>query len=282
MQPATVVALEQVVQHGAAGRDVRFDADKLRPLVGGTHRPLGQHPTDDEGLLVIGVLQPLEHLLLTFMVAGNGEAHQLLQRHAILGVDIEQLGRDRGELQSLFDHIDRDEEGGGDLLLGLALFAKRQESAELIERMQRRPLDVLGQRVLLRNATFAHDARHRRGLGQTLLFRQQLQRPEAPAAGGDLEHAGLDAGAIDDGPDAEALKQAASSDVLGQFLDRNAGLDAPDVRLAEHQLVEGNVARGRQGNLLNSCHRDILRDGRPKAFLSAISPVTKRSAALFL
>jgi hypothetical protein len=38
---------------------------------------------------------------------------------------------------------------------------------------------------------------------------------------------------------------------LGQFLDRDAGLDAPDVGLAEHQLVEGNVARGRQGDLLN-------------------------------
>ena len=54
-----------------------------------------------------------------------------------------------------------------------------------------------------------------------------------------------------DRPDAEALQQAAASDVLGQLLDRDPGLDAPDVRLAEHELVEGDVARGREGDLLN-------------------------------
>jgi hypothetical protein len=53
-------------------------------------------------------------------------------------------------------------------------------------------------------------------------------------------------------------------DVLGQLLYRDAGLHAPDVGLAQHQLVEGNVARGRQGDLMNgSRHGKILRDGRP-------------------
>jgi hypothetical protein len=39
----------------------------------------------------------------------------------------------------------------------------------------------------------------------------------------------------------------------------------------EHQLVEGNVARGPERDL-GGCHVDILRDGQPKAFLSTPNP----------
>ena len=56
--------------------------------------------------------------------------------------------------------------------------------------------------------------------------------------------------------------------VLRQRLDRDAGLDAADVGLAQHQLVERNVAGCTQGNLLNSGrHVGILHDGRPGASL---------------
>ena len=92
----------------------------------------------------------------------------------------------------------------------------------------------------------ADDARHRRGLGEALLLYQQLQRPEAPATGRDLEHAGLDASLIDDRAHTQALQQAAAGDVVGQLLDRDAGLHPPDVRLREQELVEGDVARGRE------------------------------------
>src|SRR3546814_9475697 len=45
------------------------------------------------------------------------------------------------------------------------------------------------------------------------------------------------------------------------------------MRLAEHQLVEGDVARGRPDDLLNSSsHRDLLRDGRPRDSLSTSNP----------
>ena len=77
----------------------------------------------------------------------------------------------------------------------------------------------------------AHDAGDRRGLGQALLLHQQFERPVAPAAGRDLEHAGLVALGVEHRPDVEALQQRAPGDVLGQFLDRDAGLDAPDIGL---------------------------------------------------
>ena len=82
--------------------------------------------------------------------------------------------------------------------------------------------------------------------GEALLLHQQFQRPEAPAAGRDLVHAGLGAALIEDRPDREALQQRAPRDVLGQLLDRDAGLDAADIGLAENELVEGDVARSAQ------------------------------------
>src|SRR5208282_1219105 len=79
------------------------------------------------------------------------------------------------------------------------------------------------------------------------------------------------------GPDAQALQECAPGDVLGQLLDGDSGLHPAHVGLAQHQLVEGDVARGAEGDLLNGgCHVDILRDGRPKASLSTSNPSWNR------
>ena len=131
-------------------------------------------------------------------------------------------------------------------------------------------------------AGIADHAGDRRGLGQALLLHQQLERPVAAAAGRDLEHAGLGALGVEDRPDVEALEQRAPGDVLGQLLDRDAGLHAPDVGLAEHQLVEGNVARGRQGDLLNGSSHGIFSATGAESLSLGLQPVTKTSAALFL
>ncbi len=142
---------------------------------------------------------------------------------------------------------------GGDILLAQAGVAQGLEGAELIERMQADALVILGERVVLGDAALADDAGNRLRLRHALLLDQKLERAIAPAAGRHLEHAGLVALGIEDRPDVQALQQRALGDVLGQLLDRDAGLHAADVGLAQHQLVEGNVARGRQGDLLNGC-----------------------------
>ena len=125
------------------------------------------------------------------MIVGDGEAHQLVQRHRALGVNVEQAGRHRGQLQPLAHHGGRDEERGGDLLLAAALLAQRLEGAELVERMERLALGVLGEAVFLGEAVGADDAGHRRGLVHPLLLHQQFQRPETPATDRHLEQAGL-------------------------------------------------------------------------------------------
>ena len=257
---------------------VSLDADELRPLVGSAHRALGEHPADLVGLPGVRALQGLPHLLLAGVVRIDGEGHQLLQGHAVLGVDLEQRLRHGGQPQALVHDVDRHEEGGGDLLLGLALLTQGDEGAELVERMQGRPLDVLGQAVLLGEAVGADDARDGRGAGKALLLHQQLQRPVAPAAGRHLVHAGLGTAVIEDRPHGQALQQRAPGDVLGQLLDGDAGLDAAHVGLAQHQLVEGDVARNAQGDLgLRLGHGMVSATGRPGATLPASSSPSRKT-----
>jgi hypothetical protein len=83
---------------------------------------------------------------------------------------------------------------------------------------------------------------NRRGLGETLLFDEKLERPIAPPTGRNLEHAGLGALGIENRSDIEALQERAPGDVLRQLLDRDTGLHAPDIRLGQNKLVEGDVS----------------------------------------
>src|SRR5690606_23092997 len=85
----------------------------------------------------------------------------------------------------------------------------------------------------------------------TLLLDQQFQGPIAATACGHLEHAGFLPFAVEGWPYMQGLDQAAAGDGYGQFLDRDAGFDAPDIGLAQRQLVERDIPRGREGDLLN-------------------------------
>jgi hypothetical protein len=197
----------------------------------------------------VGVRKRVPDLLLTRVVVGDRERHQLLQRHRVFGIEIEELGRDRGELEPLLDHGRADEEARGDVFFAEPLVAQGLEGAELVERVKRDALHVLGQRILLGEAFGAHHARHGLRLRHALLLHQQLKRAVAPAAGRNFVHAGLGAVGIAHRPHAKALQQAAAGNVLGQVLDRNAGLDAANIGLGKDQLVEGNVLGGAQGDL---------------------------------
>src|SRR3546814_20860532 len=89
------------------------------------------------------------------MVIGDGEDHELLKRHLVAGIDVEELRRDRSELQALLDDAGTDEEARGDLLLAQASVAKGLDGPELVERMEGDALHVLGQAVFLGRAAFA-------------------------------------------------------------------------------------------------------------------------------
>jgi hypothetical protein len=176
LEPAAVITLEEIAQDDTARRLIGIDTHEDRATIRGPDRGLGQHPPDGVGLLVPRVLHCVPDLHLTLVVGVQRESHQLLQRHAILGIDLKQ-GRGHGsEFQALLDDLWRDVEGSRDRLLALTLFAQGCERTELIERMQGNALHVFRQRVVLGQDLrrgIPHDAGDRRGLRKTLLLHQQ-------------------------------------------------------------------------------------------------------------
>ncbi len=126
------------------------------------------------------------------------------------------------------------------------------------------------------------DARRQRGLVHGFLLHEQLEHPEPPPADGDRLHAGIGAALVQHGPHGDGAEQRPPRDVLGQFLDLHAGLDVAHIRLAEHQPVKGDGARGAEGDFLLLGHRDISATGQPGASLPASKPVTENPAHLLL
>jgi hypothetical protein len=126
-------------------------------------------------------------------------------------------------------------------------------------------LIILSEGIVLGETVIADHAWDRLRFRHTLLLHQQFEGAIAPAAGRHLEHAGLLAVFIEDRPDAQALQEGAKCNALRQLLDRDARLDAANVGLAQHQLVEGNVTRGTEFDLLNgACHVDHSTTGGRK------------------
>ncbi|GAB5373814.1 MAG: hypothetical protein AcusKO_02760 [Acuticoccus sp.] len=89
-------------------------------------------------LLPKTLLQRLPDLDLALVTRIDCEGHQLVKHHFLVRVRREQRRRDRRKLQALLHDIWRDEEGRGDLLDRLSLFAQCLEGTELIQRMERR------------------------------------------------------------------------------------------------------------------------------------------------
>jgi hypothetical protein len=166
------------------------------------------------------------------MIGSHRERHELLERHAVLGIDLVQLIRNRGQSKSLLHDTQSHKVPGSDFLLAHATLLEPLECAELIEGVQADPLVVLCERVILGNAPVANDARNSLRLRHALLLHKQFEGAIAPAARRHFEHAGLVPLGINDGPNVEALQERTGRDALGELLDRNARLHVTDVGLA--------------------------------------------------
>ena len=162
-----------------------------------------------------GATDVLPDLLLSGLIGRDRERHELLEGHAVFGIDLVQLRRHRREPQSLLHDRRRHEMPGRNIFFAQASVAQSLESSKLVQRMQADPLVILRERVILGNATLAHDARNGLRLCHALLLHQKFQRTIAPATRRHLEHAGLVALGIDDGSNAQALQQGALRDAFG-------------------------------------------------------------------
>jgi hypothetical protein len=111
LEPAAIVVLEEVAQHDATGRFIGVDADVPRPLVGHADRAFGKLAADVIRLLVVGAGERLPNLLLARVVVGDRECDQLLQGHAVLGIDVEEFVGDRCERADLPRMVDIPDRG---------------------------------------------------------------------------------------------------------------------------------------------------------------------------
>ncbi len=117
--------LEQIAHDDAAGLLVGIEPDELRATIGGADGVLRQHPADLIRLVIAGAADIVPDLLLARVVGRDREGHELLERHAVLGIDVVQLRRHRRQPQALLDDRRRDEVPGGDLLFAHAAVAQQ-------------------------------------------------------------------------------------------------------------------------------------------------------------
>lgn len=113
------------------------------------------------------------------MISRDGERHQLLERHAVVGIHVEEFWGNRRKPEPLLHDTDGYEEDGRDFLLGFPLLPQGLECSKLVERMKRDTMHVFGKRVLFRRnltAGISDDAGDRRGLRETLLLDQEPGR----------------------------------------------------------------------------------------------------------
>jgi hypothetical protein len=135
LQPAAIVVFEQIACDNTACRFVGSNADEHCALVCSADCGFGELASDVVWFRVAASRQLLPDLLLTSMVVGHCERHQLFQHHAVCGIDVEEFRGDCCELQPLFHNSCAYEESGGDILFAQALLAQGLERTKLVERV---------------------------------------------------------------------------------------------------------------------------------------------------
>jgi hypothetical protein len=241
-----------------AGGHIGIDTHEAGARVACFDARLGEEAPNIEGMRGdLALDDRLEHLLLARMVAGDTERHKLLEVEFVCGVGFKQLRARRSELQALAHDGGRDAERGGDIILALVLLAECCEGAELVERVQRLAVGILGEAVILKDAGGLDDAGDGRVLGEALPLCEKLEGAQAAPAGLDLIAAGLVALRVKEWTHAQGLEQAAARDAFGQSLDGIGGVDPADIAVAEHELVEGNAGGWDESEFFLSGHEKV-------------------------
>ncbi|MFZ3181126.1 MAG: hypothetical protein WA156_13170, partial [Methylocystis silviterrae] len=224
LQPAAMILLEEIAKDNPARRLIGFNADEDRALVARLHRAFGQQTPDRVGLLDVRTVESLPNFLLPRMVVGDAYGHELLEAQFFGDVKVEQLLARRCEFQSLSHHRRANEKPRGDLINRDALILQILERPKLIERMQRLPHCVLGERILLLDPVGFHDARNGRVFREALLLDERFKRRETSPARADRELPCFGAPVVQHGPHAQRLQQSTPYDILGQILDTHPRL----------------------------------------------------------
>ncbi|MDA9390457.1 hypothetical protein WN73_07055 [Bradyrhizobium sp. CCBAU 45394] len=90
LQISAIVMLEQITQDAASGLFVGLEANEPSAAIGRADRLFCQQAPDLVGLVVARSADLLPDLLLASRIGSHRERHELLERHAVLGIDLVQ------------------------------------------------------------------------------------------------------------------------------------------------------------------------------------------------
>jgi Periplasmic binding protein/TAT (twin-arginine translocation) pathway signal sequence len=93
IEAANSMYVEGVGSYLATRLLVGVNPNKMRAAIGCTDGLLGQHPPDLVWLIVAGTTDVLPDLLLSDLIGRDRERHELLEGHAIFGINLVQLRR---------------------------------------------------------------------------------------------------------------------------------------------------------------------------------------------
>ncbi len=88
LKPTAVVVFEQVSQNSATSLFVCIEPNEARTAIGRANCIFGEHPPNLIRLIVAGAVDVLPDLFLSCVVGRDRERHELLQGHAIFGIDL--------------------------------------------------------------------------------------------------------------------------------------------------------------------------------------------------
>src|SRR6516165_2392367 len=170
LKPTAVVVLKEVPQDAATCLLVGTESNEAHTAVGGADGRFRQHSPDLIGLIIAGAIDVFPDLLLSGMVSRDGKGHELLEGHAIFGIDLVQLPRHRRQPQPLLDDRRRHEMSSRNVFVAQPRITQSLESSELVQRMQPYGFVILRKRVILRDTTLANDAGNWLRLRHALLY----------------------------------------------------------------------------------------------------------------
>jgi hypothetical protein len=136
LKPTAIIVLKEVALDGTARLLVGRNSNEASTAIRRADSIFRESASDLVGLIMTGATGVLPDLLLPGVVRRDGKGHELLESHAVFGIDLVQLRRYRRQPQPLLDDRRRDEMARRDTFFAEAGIAQSLERSELVERMQ--------------------------------------------------------------------------------------------------------------------------------------------------
>ncbi len=118
LKPAAIIVLEQIPQDAATSLLVYIESNELNAAIGRAHGIFREHSPDLIRFVIAGSADVLPDLLLPGVVGCHREGHELLESHAVFGIDVVEFWRHGRQPEPLLHDGRCHEVPGSDILVG--------------------------------------------------------------------------------------------------------------------------------------------------------------------